>query len=137
MSPGEKKTTRYRVRVGYVDTDQAGVVHHSTYLRYLEAARVEYLRTHGIDYKKFEIEGRSALPVVEVAMRYKLPARFDEELEIETWVGVVTRARLRFDCRVWRGTELLTESEITLACVRMPEGALQSMPPEILRACGE
>lgn len=132
-----KKTTRYRLRVGYVDTDQAGVVHHSTYLRYLEAARVEFLRTYGIDYKTFELEGRTALPVVEVATRYKMPARFDDELEIETWVGLLTRARLRFDSRVWRGKDLLTEAEITLACVRLPEGSVQSMSAEVTRACSE
>lgn len=129
------KMTRHRVRVGYVDTDQAGVVHHSTYLRYLEAARVEFLRAHGIDYRTFELEGKSALPVVEVVMRYKQPARFDEELDIETRVGIVSRARLRFDSRILRGADLLTECEITPACARMPEGTLQSMPPELIRAC--
>ena len=52
----DRDAHHHRVRVQYVDTDQAGVVHHAAYLRYLEAARIELLRARGIDYRQFEIE---------------------------------------------------------------------------------
>lgn len=126
----------HAVRVGYVDTDRAGVVHHSTYLRYLEQARVEYLRERGVDYRRFELEEKKALPVVRVALAYRAPARFDDALVVSTWVGHASRAKVRFDSEVRRGAELLLTGEITLACVVMPEGRICSMPEEVIAACG-
>jgi acyl-CoA thioester hydrolase len=121
------RTHVHRVRVQYVDTDQAGVVHHAAYLRYLEAARIELLRAHGIDYRRFEIEVGKGLPVTEIRLKYRSPARFDDELAIETWVGVINRAKLRFDSRVKRDGALLSEAEITCACVLLAEGRICSM----------
>ncbi|MEM9192940.1 MAG: thioesterase family protein [Myxococcota bacterium] len=127
------------VRVGYVDTDQAQVVHHSKYLHYMEAARVEYLRSRGMVYKAVELdsheEGGFGLPVVEVTMKYRLPARFDDELRIETWVGKLARATLRFDYVVWRGDERLGHAKITLACVRLPSGRPRRMPAMMAEIC--
>lgn len=125
---------RYRVRVSYVDTDQGGVVHHAAYLRFMEQARVELLRARGIDYRRFEAERKKALPVAEVRARYKRPARFDDELEVETWVGVVNRAKIRFDYRIWRGDELVNEAEITCACVDLTKMKICSMDPAIRAA---
>lgn len=127
-------TFRHPVRVQYVDTDQGGVVHHAAYLRFLEAARVELLRARGIDYRRFELDDGKALPVTEARLRYKKPARFDDALAIETWVGLVNRAKIRFDSRVWRGEELLCEAEITCACVRLDELRICSMDPRIRAA---
>src|SRR5262245_31416367 len=116
--------TTHRVRVGYVDTDRAQVMHHGTYLRYLEAARVEHLRERGIDYRRFELDDKLALPVVEARVRYKLPAYFDDELSIHTWLAIANRAKLRFDSVIKRKDEVLTLAEITLACIRWPEGRI-------------
>ena len=126
--PEDVVVTTYRVRVGYIDTDRAQVMHHASYLRYLEFARVEYLRERGIDYRRFELEGKLQLPVVGVNVRYHKPALYDDALEIKTWIGVVNRAKLRFDSCFYREGELLTSAEITLACVRVVEGRLCSMP---------
>jgi len=125
---------RYSVRVQYVDTDQGGVVHHAAYLRFLEGARVELLRSRGIDYRRFELEVGKGLPVTEARVRYRRPARFDDQLEIETWVPIVNRAKIRFDSRIWRGDTLLTEAEITCACVLLAEGRICSMDPSIRAA---
>jgi acyl-CoA thioester hydrolase len=122
----------YRTRVAYIDTDMGNVVHHSRYLRYLECARVEHMRDRGIDYRDFEVNRRLALPVVDVSIRYRLPARFDDELMIETHIGLLSRAKIRFDSVIRCGDALITEAQITLCCVRMPETKLVSMPKEIL-----
>ena len=128
--------TTHRVRVGYVDTDRAQVMHHAAYLRYFEAARVEHLRERGIDYKRFELEGKLAMPVVEVSVRYRAPVVFDDVLEIKTWVGLANRAKLRFDSYTYRGTELVTTAAIAVACVRLPEAKICSMPDYVI-ALGE
>jgi acyl-CoA thioester hydrolase len=130
--PEGSVTTSYRFRVGYIDTDRAQVMHHGSYLRYLEFARVDHLRERGLDYRAFELEGKLSMPVVEVNVRYRLPAWFDDQLEIKTWVGVANRAKLRFDSLVYRGEELLTSAEIAVACVRLPEGKLCSMPDYVI-----
>ena len=125
---------RYQVRVQYQDTDQGGVVHHAAYLRYMEQARVELLRRVGIDYGQFERETGKGLPVAEVHSRYKRPAFFDDLLEVETWVGLVNRAKLRFEYRVWRGEELLNEAQITCACIRFDQMRICSMDEQIRAA---
>jgi acyl-CoA thioester hydrolase len=125
---------RHGVRVGYVDTDRGNVVHHSTYLRYLEAARVEWLRARGVVYKALELDEAYGLPVVEANVKYRRPAHFDDELVIETWAGKLTRATLRFDYAIWRDGEKLADAEIVLACVKIPSGMPRSIPETIKNA---
>ncbi len=124
----------HRVRVGYVDTDAAGVVHHSQYFRYLEHGRVELMRALEIDYLSFERERGLALPVVEVRMKYRAPARFDELLDVETWLSEGSRAKLIFASKLRRVADgvLLHEGSITLACVQMPKGSICSVPADLL-----
>ena len=125
-------TTSFRFRVAYIDTDRGDVMHHATYLRYLEVARVEHLRDRGVDYRAFELVQRLSLPVVEVHVRYKQAARFDDALEIKTWIGLANRAKLRFDSVIMRGNELLTRAEITLCCVQLDGHRICSVPENIL-----
>ena len=120
------------LRVGYADTDRAQVVHHSTYLRYLEAARVEYLRSRGFDFRAMELEQGLSLAVVEANVRYRAGARFDDLLELRTWIGEANRAKLRFDSLVMRGEELMTSAHITVCCVKIPEARLVSMPQALI-----
>ena len=134
MSTESPDRFRYRVRVQYVDTDQGGVVHHAAYLRFMEQARVELLRSRGVDYRLFEIETGKAIPVAEVHARYKRPAMFDDLLEVETWVSVCNRAKICFDYRIWRGSELVNEARITCACVLLREKRICSMDARIREA---
>lgn len=137
LTPPEDRAaiTRHRVRVGYVDTDRAGVVHHTVYLVWLEAARIEHLRARGLDYRRFEVETGLALPVIEARMRYRAPARFDDELSVETWAASCSRAKVVFESRIWRGDELLCEGRIEVACVDMREERACSVPDAVRRAC--
>lgn len=127
--------SRHAVRVGYVDTDKAGVVHHSTYLSYLEAARIAHQRARGLSYHDFEVETGLALPVVEAHLRYRSPARFDDELIVESWVEEVTRAKVVYAQRVMREDEVLVEGKVVLACVDMQKGQIVSIPPRIAATC--
>jgi acyl-CoA thioester hydrolase len=123
---------KLKVRVGYVDTDRAQVMHHSTYLRYLEAARVEYLRDRKYDFRAMELEQGLSLAVVEANVRYKAGARFDDMIELRTWIAVANRAKLRFDTVIVRGEEVLTTAEITVCCIKIPEAKLCSMPASLI-----
>ena len=127
---------RHRVRVQYVDTDQGGVVHHAAYLRFLEQARVELLRARGIDYRSFERDERTAIPVAEARVRYRRPCFFDDVLEVETWVGLINRAKLRFDYRVWRDDDTVLDAEITCACVNLDRMRICSVHPRFREVFG-
>ncbi|MHB1865742.1 MAG: acyl-CoA thioesterase, partial [Candidatus Saccharimonadales bacterium] len=104
-----------RLRVRYAETDQMGVVYYSNFLVWFEIGRVELLRQLGFDYKTMEIEDDCFIPVVEANCRYKSPARYDDELIVETRVTGVRGAVLKFRYRVTRviDRQLLAEGETT------------------------
>jgi acyl-CoA thioester hydrolase len=102
--------------VRVVETDLMGVVHHATYLVYFEAGRVDWLHKRGVAYDDWAKQGIH-LPVVDAKLRYRKPARFDEELTVVTTCAAVTRATVRFVYRIERAGELLCEGETLLACV--------------------
>ena len=90
---------RHRFRVRYGETDQMGFVHHSVYLLYFEEGRTGLLRELGRSYAELERSG-TVLPVVDAGLRFRTPARYDEELVVEARVTEVTGVRVRFDYRV-------------------------------------
>ncbi len=74
------------IRVYYADTDAYGVVWHGAYLRWLEAGRIEYTdKVMGLDLKKMQEDG-CILPVVELNIKYKVSAKLDDNLILETYV---------------------------------------------------
>ncbi len=85
----------YKVRVGYADTDRMGMVHHSRYLVYMEAARTELLRATGDSYRAWEDRG-VLLPVTRAEVDYRQPGLYDDILHVETSLVELTRLRLRF-----------------------------------------
>ena len=107
-----------RVRVRFGETDLMGVVHHSSYLQYMEVARIEWLRRRGITYASMADHGVH-LPVVELSLKYRAPARFDEEMDVETTLSEVGTVSVRFDYRIVRAADgtLCTEGTTRLACV--------------------
>ncbi|HQY61395.1 MAG TPA: thioesterase family protein [Polyangiaceae bacterium] len=131
------RRSSHAVRVRYADTDQAAVVHHAAYLAFLEAARIEHFRAHGFDYAAFEAATRTGLPVVELRVRYRSPARFDDALEVETSTAAVTRFSMWIEGTVRRGDVVLVESKVRLACVDMGTERPSRLPRELLDACLE
>ena len=127
----------FAVRVAYQDTDKARVVHHAAYLRYFEGARIEFWRGAGFDYDQFEKETGLALPVVELSVRYVMPARFDDLLVVETWIGEASRASIWVAATIRRGADVICEGKTRLACVQMDVGALRRIPGTLLDACLE
>jgi acyl-CoA thioester hydrolase len=107
-----------RTRVRFVETDLMGIVHHGNYVIYLELARVEWLRRRGLTYADWASRGLH-LPVVDLTLRYRAPARFDDELDVETTLVEVRAATVRFDYRIVRVSDqkLCTEASTRLARV--------------------
>jgi len=127
----------HQVRVAYYDTDQARVVHHASYVRFLEVARVEFWRGHGLNYDAFEKATGLGLPVAELRLRYRRGARFDDVLDIETWTNKASRASVWLDSAIRRGGEVLVEGSVRLACVALADGKIRRIPDLVLDACLE
>jgi len=78
-------TTTFEHRVGFHETDAMGIVHHSNYLKYCENARVRWLETHDKSYGEW-IEMGLQFAVTRVELDYRSSTRFDDRLEITTWL---------------------------------------------------
>ena len=92
------------VRVRYAETDQMGIVYYANYLVWFEIGRVELLRSLGLAYSQLETEHECILPVVEASCRYRSPARYDDEILIETSPALLRGSVLNFAYRILRKT---------------------------------
>lgn len=99
---------RFSFRVRYEETDRMGIVYHSNYIVWFDMGRTEFLRALGYAYSDLEKEG-VWLPIIEVGCTYKNPAKYDEEVTVETHIEELTRVKIRFGYKVYRGEELLVE----------------------------
>ena len=108
-------TTEIRVR--YAETDQMNVVYYANYLIWFEIGRVELLRSLGLAYSEMELEHKLVLPVVEATCRYRAPARYDDQILIETRPAMLRGSVLKFAYRILRAAsdgeepKLLAEGE--------------------------
>jgi acyl-CoA thioester hydrolase len=101
-------------RVRYAETDAMGIVHHASYLIWMEMGRTEFMRHFGFTYRELEKIG-VLLPVVEVNVRYKQSSRYDDEIRVSTWVEEMDRVRLKLAYRMERVEDraLLIEASST------------------------
>lgn len=113
----------------YAETDQAGVVHHSVYPIWFEMGRTELLRANGMAYKDLEASGYIFV-VVELYIRYRRPARYDQLLSLQTKCTRVTCSRVEHSYLLTDDATgaVLAEGRTVLACVDK-DGRLQRVPP--------
>ncbi len=91
-----------QVRVRYAETDQMGIVYYANYLVWFELGRVELLRSLGLAYSQLEKEHECILPVVSATCRYRSPARYDDEILIETRPAMLRGSVIKFAYRILR-----------------------------------
>lgn len=118
------------VRVYMEDTDAGGIVYYVNYLKFMERARTEFMRSLG--FGKAYILTRDLMFVVhDVMVKYHKPARLDDELQATAAVVRARGAVIVFDQRVLRGAELLARATVTVACVDRHTNRPRRLPPEI------
>ncbi|MCW2362899.1 MULTISPECIES: tol-pal system-associated acyl-CoA thioesterase [Sphingobium] len=106
---------RFPVRVYFEDTDLSGVVYHANYLRYMERARSDMLRQLGIDQRAAQESGEGVYAVTDVALRYRAPARLDDDLTVRSQLTQLGAARCVIAQSVWREDTELTRGSVTVA----------------------
>ncbi|UOG93962.1 MAG: tol-pal system-associated acyl-CoA thioesterase [Candidatus Thiothrix sulfatifontis] len=120
----------FPVRVYYEDTDAGGVVYHANYLRFMERARTEWLRTLGFEQDTLAQELNAVFVVAGLEIAYRKPARFNDALLVNAKIDTIGRASLLFKQEIWRegsnnSRELLTTASVKVVCVNM--GTFRSM----------
>ncbi len=122
---------RVSYRVIYGDTDCGGVLYYGNYLRLFEIGRTELLRQNGLTYREIEEKEGLILPVAEAHVRYRRPARYDDLLEIKTWISEAKSYKVCFNYRIYRQKELICEGYTVHAPVNR-RGKLVKFPENIL-----
>jgi acyl-CoA thioester hydrolase len=123
------------VRVYWEDTDGGGVVYYANYLRFMERARSEWLRSLGIDQAALARVERIQFAVVEAQLRYRLPARYDDLLDVSAAVSGWKGASVAFQQDVRRAAdgELLAAATIRAACLDSDSLKPRPLPPALLK----
>ncbi len=130
------QTFSWPVRVYYEDTDCGAVVYYANYLKFMERARTEWLRTIGCEQDDLARVAKLAFVVREVALDYRVPARLNDLLEVRTRVVEARRASLRFEQQVVRPAasagEMLCGGAIKVACVDINTWRPKAIPASLL-----
>lgn len=118
------------LRVYIEDTDAGGIVYYVNYLKFMERARTEYMRSLGFG-KDYIFNHDLMFVVRDVAVRYRAPAQLDDELLATVHVTMLRGASMVLHQAVLRGEEVLAEGEVTIACVDRKGVSPRRMPPEM------
>ncbi len=144
----KQKEFSWPVRVYYEDTDSGGVVYYANYLKFMERARTELLRSMGYQQDQLQQELGILFAVVSANIQYKKPARFNDELNVVTCITSLGKASIRFKQSVYckvshlgsthhpdgadeKISGLLSEADITIACLNAKKFTAQSIPASI------
>jgi acyl-CoA thioester hydrolase len=124
------KTT---LRVNWVDTDAAEVVHFSNYFRFFERAEEEFYRHLGITFKDIRENYKIWLPRIEAFCKYKAPARFNDLLTIELSIEEIREKSVKFGFSIRKNktSQLLAEGYIVVVAADKEAGVAVKIPKEI------
>lgn len=100
----EGRWSSVELRVHYAETDQMAVVYHANYVKWFETGRTEMLREAGLTYRMLEEQG-VLLPVIDLAVHYRQPARYDDRIVVYTRIKDMSKLRLTYQYEVKRMTD--------------------------------
>jgi acyl-CoA thioester hydrolase len=128
--------TRFRlpVRVYWEDTDAGGVVFYANYLKFFERARTEWLRALGFEQQRLREASGVIFVVSETSVRYRAPARLDDQIEITARLLECRGATMLFRQQALRGAEVLAEGDIRVGCVGAEDFRPRRIPAPLLKA---
>jgi acyl-CoA thioester hydrolase len=108
---------QFDLRVYYEDTDLAGIVYYANYLKFIERARSEWVRGLGIDQAALRASKGIVFAVRRLEADYLRPAKFEDELQVQTEFLAATGARIELRQVVLRGEDRLFVALVTLVCL--------------------
>jgi acyl-CoA thioester hydrolase len=117
----------FALRVYFEDTDVAGLVYYANYLKFMERARSDMLRRAGVDQRAAIEDGTGVYVVAEANIKYRAPAKLDDDLLVLSTLKAVRAASCVIHQRVIRGRDVLADAEIVAAFLS-PEGRPKRQP---------
>ncbi|MES2760850.1 MAG: thioesterase family protein [Bacteroidota bacterium] len=121
--------TETTLRVRYGETDQMGFVYYGVYAQYYEVGRVEAMRSLGFSYREMEESG-VLMPVINLTVNYKKPAKYDDEVRIVTTVKEMPGVRITFHYECFnQRNDLLNTGSVTLVFIDKAKNK-PMQPPE-------
>lgn len=105
------------IRVYIEDTDAGGIVYYANYLKFMERARTEWLRSCGIELDLWQTEHRILFVVRSLQINYRAPAKFNDELTVHANLMTVKPASIVCEQPIKRSDTLLCSAQVQLACV--------------------
>ena len=129
----ESKEFIWPVRVYYEDTDSGGGVYYANYLRFMERARTEWLRSLGFEQDRLREEEGVVFAVRRVEVDYRFPARFNDALDVSCRVAKWGKASLTFQQEIIRPADgrLLAAGQVSVACVRSEDFRPSPIPASV------
>jgi acyl-CoA thioester hydrolase len=121
------KTHFFPVRVYFEDTDLTGIVYHANYLRFMERARSDMIALAGADQRAAQEAGEGVYVVADLSIRYRAPAKLDDELVVVTRLETLRAASLVIHQQVMRDEEVLSDAAVTAAFIT-PDGRPRRQP---------
>ena len=118
------------IRVRYAETDAMGVVHHAVYPIWMELGRSDFLRELGQSYAEWEAQG-VMMSVGEIQVKYRVPAKYDELVEVRTWLAEAGRRKVVFAYEISRDGVRLAEGQ-TVHLVTGSDGRSRVLPNHLL-----
>ena len=118
------------LRVYIEDTDAGGIVYYVNYLKFMERARTEFMRSLGFG-KDYIFNHDLMFVVRDVTLQYHQPARLDDALTATAGIGKLGGASMVFSQAVKRGEELLVTGDVTVACVDRAGVKPRRLPPDM------
>lgn len=131
---------RWPVRIYYEDTDAGGVVYHANYIRFLERARTEFLRSLGIELSVMEREHGVLFAIQSLSVEFRKPARLDDHLEVTVALAPVRAASILFLQTVRRDGAVLCEGRVkvvSLSAQHFRPAAIPAFMFDRLTQCGK
>lgn len=105
------------ISVYYEDTDAAGVVYHANYLRFMERARTEWLRSLGFELHELASRDGVLFAVRSIQLDCLQPARLNQNLLVNCQLSALRRIAMVFDQSIQRGQEMMCRGRIEVVCV--------------------
>jgi len=121
---------QFKTRVYYEDTDLAGIVYYANYLKFIERARTEWVASLGIDQIALKAREGIVFAVRRVEADFLRPAKFGDDLVVETSLQTLGGARIVLDQVVLRRGERLFAAVVTLVCLS-EDGQAVRVPPAV------
>ena len=108
---------KWSVRIYFEDTDSGGVVYHSNYLKFMERARTEWLRSLHLNQVDLKKKDKIMFVVANVNIDYKKAARFNDELDIETSLEKIGASRIDLTQNIMKNSDLYTAAKVSIDCI--------------------